>query len=519
MQGSSAGPFGVCRPDEVGYQLGEDVYCYSLTPKLPFALALAACRNMSGRLATVHSQQHNALLYAMLTEPAFIGAVARRHVARHPLGDAGPGVIWSWLSGHAPSFTNVLYTETAGFYRQPDGGGFEGCMEMLKHPVLQEDPGNGFWGDTDCRASKRALCGRLARAERPVSSYPSREWRFEPRPDRRARCAAGFSRVGVRRSGELSSRSTCLSGRQPAGTFTEATQRCQQLDPTATVSRPARLAGRRRWQSPHSGTEVGLHWAGADRRNPHLQWQWQEDGGRVPPTAWAAGEPRGGLGADCAAFDPVRRALVAADCQARLEFLCESTPHGCAAGFHVSATGLQCIRDDQRGCHGSEQYLGQPNDRACTARLCPVGCPSGYTQLGLKCLQTNDTASWFAESSSGCQKQRMRVMKPVSQRENEFMRRHAQRTGRPLWLQYPDGGGFDRWHRYVSHGLPSEPNEPLPSEPNEPAAPARVSGSCAIAWFDGEWMDVDCLGEFPVVCERPISWNDCAGAGDTIDTE
>ncbi|XP_043210651.1 uncharacterized protein LOC122375364 [Amphibalanus amphitrite] len=499
---------GGCWPGEVSYRLGEDIICYSLTPKLPFALALAACRNISGRLATIHSQEHNDVLYKMLNESAFIGAVARKHMVSHPLGDFGPGIIWSWMNGEAPVFTNVLQTETEGFFKQPDGGGFEGCMELMKHPVLENDPGNGFWGDTDCRAPKPALCARMGHVKRPLSKYPEKQWQFELRKDRRAACATGFSRVGVTWAGESHSRSTCLSERQDAGDFTEATRRCQEMNPTATVARPSRLAGRRRWVPSLSAGEVGLQWAGADRRNALFQWQWQVDGSRVPPSAWAAGEPRDGPGEDCAAYDPARRGMVATDCQNKLEFICETAAHGCASGFHVSATGLECVRDDWKDCDGSEEYVDTPNKKACTAKLCPLGCPSGYHQLGHKCLLVNDTASWFKENSNGCRKQMMRVMIPKDPTENEFLRRQTQRTGRPLWMVYSKATGFSRWHQYDSYGLPGEPNEPT----TLPRRPVKISLTCPIIWFDGEAMDVDCFGEFPVVCQRLIKWKDCAEA-------
>ncbi|KAF0290636.1 hypothetical protein FJT64_011186 [Amphibalanus amphitrite] len=456
-----------CWPGEVSYRLGEDLFCYSLTPKLPFALALAACRNISGRLATIQSQEHNDVLYKMLNESAFIGAVARKHMVSHPLGDFGPGIIWSWMNGEAPVFTNVLQTETEGFFKQPDGGGFEGCMELMKHPVLEDDPGNGFWGDTDCRAPKPALCAPSSGSALFGFMWPM------------------------------------LLGNSGGDSFLTGVP--SKMEETGVL---AELAGRRRWVPSLSAGEVGLQWAGADRRNALFQWQWQADGSRVPPSAWAAGEPRDGPGADCAAYDPTRRGMVATDCQNKLEFICETAAHGCASGFHVSATGLECVRDDLKDCDGSEEYVDTPNRKACTAKLCPLGCPSGYHQLGHKCLLVNDTASWFKENSNGCRKQMMRVMIPKDPTENEFLRRQTQRTGRPLWMVYSKATGFSRWHQYVSYGLPGEPNEPT----TLPRRPVKISLTCPIIWFDGEAMDVDCFGEFPVVCQRLMKWKDCAEA-------
>ena len=190
---------------------------------------------------------------------------------------------------------------------------------------------------------------------------------------------------------------------------------------------------------------------------------------------------------------------MAMNCQAQLEFVCETLPHGCATGYYVSASGLGCVRNSQQGCEGSEDYTGEPNEKACTAKLCPLSCPSDYYQLGLKCLMANDTASWAFNHAHHCQSRYMRIIQPLNREENEFLRRQTKRIGSSLWITATDK--FSYWHRYVAYGLPKEPNEPTSDQRH---------ASCAIVWYDGEWMDVDCFGEFPAICERPIVWTECA---------
>ena len=500
---------GSCPEGELEYRHRGDLLCYHLTPKLPFSKSLAACRATGGRLATIYSQEHNDLLYSMLTESAFIGAVARGHMLRHPLGDSGPGVIWSWTSGERPDYTNVLPIETRGFYKQPDGTGFEGCMELMLHSILENDPGNSFWGDTDCRAPKPGICVRRKDFVQLPNVHKKHGYELGLRRGRRASCSEGFSRVAVKRFGDIQgSRSTCLSERQTADNFTTATEQCRLLNPTATIARPSILAGRRRWKSAHGAGKKALVWAGADRRNAALQWRWQEDSRDVTRHAWAAGEPQDTVGADCAAYDPTRRGMVATNCEEELEFVCETLPHGCATEYHVSASGLECVRNVQKGCKGTEDYTGKPTEKACTAKLCPISCPSGYTQFGLKCLMVSDTTSWSSDIEEMCQARKMRIMRPLNPLENEFLRRQTERLGCPLWILADSTNStqkrpfsFSRWHRYASYGLPREPNEPATK--GEPTW-------CAIIWYDGDWMDVDCFGEFPAVCERPISWAECA---------
>ncbi|XP_037072193.1 uncharacterized protein LOC119093348 [Pollicipes pollicipes] len=255
-------PAAGCRPDELPFRYCGNLLCHSLTPALPFAAALRTCARAGGRLATVYSQAHNDQLYGMLTRSAYIGAVARQRMVRHPRGEpAGPGVIWAWLSGEPAHFTNMLPSETPGFYRQPDGGGFEGCVELMRHRVLHDDPGNGKWGDTDCRISKPAICTRMVHVSREQPSKTPQQrpsnapFNFTASHSPRATCPAGFRRASVGRVGDAAGRqrSACLSEQQP------------------------------------------------------------EDETPVPRAAWTAGEPRDETPLDCAAFDAARRGLYAAD--------------------------------------------------------------------------------------------------------------------------------------------------------------------------------------------------------------
>ncbi|XP_037072178.1 uncharacterized protein LOC119093335 [Pollicipes pollicipes] len=169
-------PAAGCRPDELPFRYCGNLLCHSLTPALPFAAALRTCARAGGRLATVYSQAHNDQLYGMLTRSAYIGAVARQRMVRHPRGEpAGPGVIWAWLSGEPAHFTNMLPSETPGFYRQPDGGGFEGCVELMRHRVLHDDPATedetpvprAAWTAGEPRDETLLDCARAARLGRP----------------------------------------------------------------------------------------------------------------------------------------------------------------------------------------------------------------------------------------------------------------------------------------------------------------------------------------------------------------
>ncbi|XP_038055986.1 C-type lectin domain family 4 member E-like [Patiria miniata] len=122
-------------------------------------------------------------------------------------------------------------------------------------------------------------------------------------------------------------------------------------------------------------------------------------------------------------------------------------------------------------------------------------CPPAWSQWGDKCYKQLSKNLPWAEAKQECIKKGSVLVVPQSQEETEFLQNNMHRQ---FWINCSDLQVEGTW--VCQDGTTDvEYSNWKTGEPNN----AKGIEDCAVVTASGDWNDVPCNGDSPVICQRP----------------